>query len=264
MAACGYGPAPDGTYDTPPLAAQGDQAWRTASTYAAIAVLAALAWRGEPDRRAPAHAHATARPIHRRLGPRVLGLDDRVAPDDLPLLGHSLPPGSPPHPDGGRRPAGGGAHPRLPRSPRLHPDARDARGRGGGRRRSPTRRSPTPAIAPATTARSGGRSSGWPRSTTPRTLYRLGQGAGLPWGVIRSPEEVLDDRHLAAPGPLRRRRSSRSRPHRHLSRCTLRGPRLPLGHAPSVHRESASIRPRSVRSGPCRDERGAAMKAGPR
>jgi len=32
------------------------------------------------------------------------------------------------------------------------------------------------------------------------TLYQLGQGAGLPWGVIRSPEEVLDDRHLRARG----------------------------------------------------------------
>jgi formyl-CoA transferase len=31
-------------------------------------------------------------------------------------------------------------------------------------------------------------------------LFRLGQDAGLPWGVIRSPEEVLDDRHLRARG----------------------------------------------------------------
>jgi crotonobetainyl-CoA:carnitine CoA-transferase CaiB-like acyl-CoA transferase len=31
-------------------------------------------------------------------------------------------------------------------------------------------------------------------------LYRLGQSAGLPWGVVRSPEEVLDDEHLAARG----------------------------------------------------------------
>ncbi len=30
MAACGYGPGPDGAYDTPPLACHGDQAWRTA------------------------------------------------------------------------------------------------------------------------------------------------------------------------------------------------------------------------------------------
>jgi crotonobetainyl-CoA:carnitine CoA-transferase CaiB-like acyl-CoA transferase len=32
------------------------------------------------------------------------------------------------------------------------------------------------------------------------TLYQLGQAAGLPWGVIRSPDEVLDDRHLRARG----------------------------------------------------------------
>ena len=31
-------------------------------------------------------------------------------------------------------------------------------------------------------------------------LYRLGQSAGLPWGVIRSPDEVLDDEHLVARG----------------------------------------------------------------
>ena len=30
-------------------------------------------------------------------------------------------------------------------------------------------------------------------------LYRIGQDAGLPWGVVRSPEETLDDRQLRAP-----------------------------------------------------------------
>src|SRR6202044_158525 len=45
MAACGDGPGADGVYDTPPLASVGDQAWRTAATYAAVAILAALAWR---------------------------------------------------------------------------------------------------------------------------------------------------------------------------------------------------------------------------
>jgi crotonobetainyl-CoA:carnitine CoA-transferase CaiB-like acyl-CoA transferase len=31
-------------------------------------------------------------------------------------------------------------------------------------------------------------------------LFRLGQQAGLPWGVIRAPDEALDDRHLRARG----------------------------------------------------------------
>src|SRR5581483_4694512 len=47
MAGCGYAPGRDGTYDTPPLASLGDQAYRTAATYAAIAVMAALFWRRE-------------------------------------------------------------------------------------------------------------------------------------------------------------------------------------------------------------------------
>ena len=88
MAACGYGAGADGVYDTPPLAAQGDQAWRTAATYAAIAILAGLAWPG-PD----GEPGGTGRgQFDRRLGPRVLGLHDRVAPDVLSLLGPDLPP----------------------------------------------------------------------------------------------------------------------------------------------------------------------------
>ena len=79
MAGCGYGPGPDGVYDTPPLAAQGDQAWRTAATYAAIAVLAALAWPG-PDGQddggggeGGGGSAGGPGPVHRCLGPRVLG-----------------------------------------------------------------------------------------------------------------------------------------------------------------------------------------------
>ena len=45
MAACGYRPGPDGSTTLPRSPSMGDQAWRTASTYAAIAVLAALWWR---------------------------------------------------------------------------------------------------------------------------------------------------------------------------------------------------------------------------
>jgi crotonobetainyl-CoA:carnitine CoA-transferase CaiB-like acyl-CoA transferase len=31
-------------------------------------------------------------------------------------------------------------------------------------------------------------------------LFRMGQESGLPWGVIRSPDEVIEDRHLVARG----------------------------------------------------------------
>ena len=65
MAACGYGPGADGVYDTPPLAALGDQAWRTAATYGAIAVLAALAWPGAEDGGAGASS-STSRPTSAR------------------------------------------------------------------------------------------------------------------------------------------------------------------------------------------------------
>ena len=77
MAGCGYGPGPDGLYDTPPIACQENQAWRTASTYAAIAVLAALAWRGPAARESGVGRG--------QFIPRVLGQHDRVAPDVLPL-----------------------------------------------------------------------------------------------------------------------------------------------------------------------------------
>ncbi|HXQ44548.1 MAG TPA: CoA transferase [Acidimicrobiales bacterium] len=200
MAACGYGPTPDGTYDTPPLAAQGDQAWRTASTYAAIAVLAALAWRGEPDRRAPAHAPTPQRgqfidvsvhecsasmtewhlmtylcsgtPYHRGPHPTLTAADGRqvaaLTPDFL------------------------GPHVFTRMLEML-----EAEGVAGALS--------DPAFAdPGHRARHYGEV--WralkrlAAKHDAETLYRLGQGAGLPWGVIRSPEEVLDDRHLAARG----------------------------------------------------------------
>ncbi len=63
MAACGYGPGADGVYDTPPLASVGDQAWRTAATYAAIAILAALALAHRVRRR---DSSSTSRPTSAR------------------------------------------------------------------------------------------------------------------------------------------------------------------------------------------------------
>ena len=83
MAACGYGTgrrrrlrhAPAGEPRRPGVA-HGRRPTRR------IAVLGALAWRIGVGRG----------PVHRRLGPRVLGQHDRVAPHDVPVLGRRAPP----------------------------------------------------------------------------------------------------------------------------------------------------------------------------
>jgi crotonobetainyl-CoA:carnitine CoA-transferase CaiB-like acyl-CoA transferase len=195
MAACGYGPGPDGTYDTPPLASHGDQAWRTASTYAAIAVLAALAWRGtsDPPPDTPSHrgqfidvsAHecsasmtewhlmtyiCSGQPYHRGPHPTLTAADGRqvaaLTPDFL------------------------GPHVFTRMLEML-----EAEGVAGALT--------DPAFAdPGHRARNYGEV--WRALKRlaalhdAESLYRLGQQAGLPWGVIRAPEEVLDDRHLEA------------------------------------------------------------------
>ena len=196
MAACGYGPTADGTYDTPPLAAQGDQAWRTASTYAAIAVLAALAWRGEdggPEGNGPGRsgqfidvsAHECSASMtewhlmtylcsgsgyHRGPHPTLTAADGRqvaaLTPDFL------------------------GPHVFTKMLEML-----EAEGVAG-------------ALSEPEFADPGHRARHYGEvwralkrlaaNHDAEELYRLGQSAGLPWGVIRAPEEVLDDRHLAA------------------------------------------------------------------
>jgi crotonobetainyl-CoA:carnitine CoA-transferase CaiB-like acyl-CoA transferase len=189
MAACGYGPGPDGAYDTPPLAALGDQAWRTAATYAAIAVLAALWWRrhsgtgqvidvsahecaasmtewhlmtylcsGHPYRRGP-HPTLTAADGRQvaALNPDFLG--PHVFANMLAMLeadGVAGPLSDPAFADPAHRAANYREVWRaLKRLAEKHPG---------------------------------------------ETLYRLGQQAGLPWGVIRAPEEAADDAHLQARG----------------------------------------------------------------
>ncbi|HXQ61887.1 MAG TPA: CoA transferase [Acidimicrobiales bacterium] len=187
MAACGYGPGADGTYDTAPLASQGDQAWRTASTYAAIAVLAALAWPGRPHRGQfiDVSAHecsasmtewhlmtylCSGEPYRRGPHPTLTAADGRqvaaLTPDFL------------------------GPHVFARMLEML-----EAEGVAGALS--------DPAFAdPGHRARHYGEV--WralkrlAANHDAEELYRLGQSAGLPWGVIRSPEEVLDDRHLAA------------------------------------------------------------------
>ena len=184
MATCGYGTA------DPPLACWGDQAWLTAATYGAIAVLAALDHRDRTGagQLIDVSAHqasasmtewhvmtylCSGAPMARFRHPTVTARD-------------------------GKQVAALGA--RLPRPACVRALPHDARGRRGGRRRSLIPPSTTRATGAATTA------SSWPPLERladrhdGEKLFRLGQQAGLPWGVIRSPDEALDDRHLQARG----------------------------------------------------------------
>lgn len=185
MAACGYGT------DDPPLACFGEQAWHTAATYAAIAVLAALAWRaGDGNGRGQlldvsAHQCAasvtewhvmnylcTGTPTPRFRHPTVTARDGKeiaaLIPDFLGphvfanLLrvleadGVAGPLSNPAFVDPAHRAASYGEIHRAVRRLAQQHDGEE--------------------------------------------LFRLGQEAGLPWGVIRAPEEVLGDRHLRARG----------------------------------------------------------------
>jgi crotonobetainyl-CoA:carnitine CoA-transferase CaiB-like acyl-CoA transferase len=195
MAGCGYGPGPDGLYDTPPIACQENQAWRTASTYAAIAVLAALAWRGPAARESgvgrgqfiDVSAHECSASMtewhlmsylcagetyHRGPHPSLTAADGRqvaaLTPDFL------------------------GPHVFTRMLEML-----EAEGVAGSLS--------DPAFAdPGHRAKNYGEV--WralkrlAEKHDGEELYRLGQSAGLPWGVVRSPEEVLEDEHLAARG----------------------------------------------------------------
>ena len=189
MAACGYGPGADGLYDTPPLASLGDQAWRTASTYAAIAVLGALAWRSESEvgQLIDVSAHECSASmtewhlmtylcsggVHRRgPHPTLTASDGRqVAALNPDFLG--------PHVFAGMLEM---LEDHGVAGPLSDPAFADPVHRAGNYRE-----------VWRALKRLAERNDG-------ETLYRLGQKAGLPWGVIRSPDEVLDDRHLRARG----------------------------------------------------------------
>ncbi|HEY5024102.1 MAG TPA: CoA transferase [Acidimicrobiales bacterium] len=189
MAACGYGPGPDGVYDTPPLASHGDQAWRTASTYGAIAVLAALAWRSRSGvgQHIDVSAHECSASmtewhlmtylcsggVHRRgPHPTLTASDGRqVAALNPDFLG--------PH-------VFAGMLEMLEREEVAGPLSDPAFA-------DPVHRAANYREVWLALKRLAAKHDG-------ETLYELGQGAGLPWGVIRSPEEVFDDRHLRARG----------------------------------------------------------------
>ncbi len=190
MAGCGYSKTRDGVYDTPPLACYGDQAWHTASTYAAIGVLAALAWRdssgvgqfldvsahecsasmtewhlmnflctGEPYARGAGALSVTAADGRQvtALMPDFLG--PHIFANLLAMLdadGVAGPLSEPEYADPRHRMKNYGE---IGRALRRLGEKHDA-----------------------------------------EELFRMGQAAGLPWGVIRSPEEVVTDRHLQARG----------------------------------------------------------------
>ena len=183
MAACGYGA------DDPPLACWGDQAWLTAATYAALAILGALEYRARTGGGqlidVSAHQAAasmtewhvmtylcTGSPMARFRHPTVTARDGKQVAALIPdFLG--------PHVFErfvGLLEADGVAGPLS--DPAFGDPRHRARNYGE---------------LMAATQRLAGRHDG-------EELFRLGQEAGLPWGVIRAPDEVLDDRHLQARG----------------------------------------------------------------
>ncbi len=183
MATCGYGTA------DPPLACDGDQAWLTAATYGAIAVLAALDHRARTGegQLIDVSAHqasvsmtewhlmtylCTGTPMARFRHPTVTAADGKQVAALVPdFLG--------PHVFENFRAmlvADGVA------GPLEGPEFED-----------PRHRARNYGELMAATDRLAARHDG-------ETLFRLGQAAGLPWGVIRSPDEAVDDRHLQARG----------------------------------------------------------------
>jgi crotonobetainyl-CoA:carnitine CoA-transferase CaiB-like acyl-CoA transferase len=183
MATCGYGTA------DPPLACWGDQAWLTAATYGAIAVLAALDHRDRTGdgQLIDVSAHqasasmtewhvmtylCSGTPMARFRHPTVTARDGKEVAALIPdFLG--------PHVFEHFRAlldADGVAGPLA--DPAFEDPRHRARNYGE---------------LMAATDRLAERHDG-------EELFRLGQEAGLPWGVIRAPDEALDDRHLRARG----------------------------------------------------------------
>jgi crotonobetainyl-CoA:carnitine CoA-transferase CaiB-like acyl-CoA transferase len=183
MATCGYG------LDDPPLACAGDQAWLTAATYGAIAILAALEYRTRTGtgQLIDVSAHqasasmtewhvmtyiCSGRPMARFRHPTVTAADGKQVAALVPdfLGAHVF------------------EHFRAllisdgVAGPLADPEFEDPRHRA---RNYGELMAATDRLA----AGHGG-----------EELFRLGQRAGLPWGVIRSPDEALDDGHLQARG----------------------------------------------------------------
>lgn len=189
MAACGYAPGADGRYDTPPLASHGEQAWRTASTYGAIAVVAALLWRDLSGTGqfidVSAHecsasmtewhlmAYLCSGQVHRRgPHPTLQAADGRqvaaLTPDFL------------------------GPHVFSRMLEMLE------REEVAGPLSDPAFADP---VHRAQNYREVWRAlKRLAEKHDAEEIYRLGQSAGLPWGPIRAPDETLFDPHLRSRG----------------------------------------------------------------
>jgi crotonobetainyl-CoA:carnitine CoA-transferase CaiB-like acyl-CoA transferase len=191
MSACGYRPDREGNYDTPPLASIGDQANRTASTYAAIAILGALYARSADDSArgqfidVSAHecsasmtewhllTYICSGAVYRRAPHPTLTAKDgrRVAALVPDFLGPHV----------------------FENLLAMLEDNDVAGALSDPAFRDPAHRAANYNELWQALKRLAALYDG-------EDLYRLGQSAGLPWGVIRSPDEVVDDPHLQARG----------------------------------------------------------------
>ncbi len=204
MAACGYRPAADGAYDTPPLASMGDQAWRTASTYAAIAVMAALYWRSSSGPGQSGSGQSAPGQSGRGQFIDVSAHECSVSMTEWHLLSYICSGfcyQRAPHPtlkaNDGRRiaalvPDFLGPHV-FDRLLEMLEDNGVAGPLSDPAFRDPSYRAANYNELWQALKRLSANADG-------EAVYRMGQSAGLPWGVIRSPDEVVDDPHLQSRG----------------------------------------------------------------
>lgn len=238
-AACGYGPDREtGEQDTPPVASQGEQAHRIAATYATIGVLGALYWRGAggTGQFVEVSVHecaASATEWHvmnylctGNVMPRFSGVGELDAADGKRV--HAL------------YPEFLGEH--------VFTNLRDLLVEHGvaGEVADPAFEDPDHRSRHSRELRRALRRLAAEHDG--EDLFRLGQHVGLPWGVIRAPEEVLDDPHLQARGHFQHlEHEGRTVPHpgapfvAHGSPFRFRGPPPALGeHTTEVLGERAS------------------------
>ena len=182
----GYPPR-EGVYDTPPLTCYGDQAWHTAATYAAIAVLAAL-WAGE-GQFVDVSAHQASASMTEWHLVNFMFTGEPSPRGGMASLGVTAA-------DGRQvvclNPDFLGPHVFTNLLAMLEAD--DVTGPlSDPAFEDPVHRARNYGEIGRATRRLAALHDG-------EELWRMGQAAGLPWGVVRAPEETLDDRHLRARG----------------------------------------------------------------